>query len=289
MRQMQVLLIPLVALGVVCALAHQPLQAAPKLDLIGNYHEFSVNSPRARNVPDAEAFVRAMLHGRMVAYAQVQQEIGGVAVKGVGTADSRSIRDFGTFGIGHADLPLPGIVLKDIQEVTLRDGRTTLYKLIYHTPLTGRGSVLNSVWDKLREDAVANPPEQYELPEPTAGTSAATPAIRHTGLAVFLGGLQPALSPVVRVLADDGTEVYGVLNASTDFVKTNGMVGFARSLTEPASIQDRVGANPLRVKAIRMQSGNPVVTSSDAEAIVRADEATGFLGECRVALILGNP
>ena len=288
MRQLSNLLISLVVLGATPALPQQIVPTTQKVDLIANYHEFTVDSPRAQDVPDAEAFVTALLHGRMKAYGEALEKVGILDVVGGGVATKSRILDFVTFGRGRADLPIPGIQLKDVSEIRTRDG-SQIYRLTYHVPLAGKGSVLNSVWGKLQEEVAANPPEQYELPEPTAGASAPESEIRHSGLAVFLGDLQPALSPVVRVLADDGTEVYGVLNATTEFATTHGMVGFARSLTEPASIQDRVGANPLRVKAIRMQSGNPVVTASDAEAILRSNQAGGFLGECRVALILGKP
>ena len=273
----------------VSADAQQMGSIRDKMDWINNYMQFYVSSPRDPGDTDAEAQVKAMLHGRMLAYRQVLERMEGVAVMGAGTADARKIKDFGAFGAGKSNIPLPGIVLKDIEETRARDG-SRIYNLVYQTPLTGKGSLLSSVWQNIRGEVEANPPDQVAAPEvPPTSTAAFDPNQRYTGLAVDLRGLRITQAPVVSVLSEnDNREVYGVMRATTEYVNQHGMVGYARSLSQPASIADRIGDAPLVVKAIRMEGCNPVVSEQDAARVAYADQLTHFLPKCRVAFLVGE-
>lgn len=259
------------------------------VDWENNHMEFIAESPRDPADTDAEAWVKAVLHGRMLAYAKVLEDIEGIAVMGVGTANARKIKDFGTFGVGKSNIPPPGIMLKDIKVTRARDG-SRLYTLVYETALTGKGSLLSSVWQSIRGEAEVNPPAQVVAPEaPPASTGAFDPNRRYTGLAVDLRGLRISQAPVVSVISEsDSREVYGVMRASTEWVNQHGMVGYARSLTQPASIADRIGDAPLVVKAIRMEGCNPVVSEQDAARIAYADQLSHFLPKCRVAFLVGE-
>jgi len=258
-----------------------------KTDWVKNNMKFTVSSPRQAGQTDAEAFVTAMLHGRLRAYGQVLEKLEGVTIKAKGTVNQRRVVDFGTFGRGKSKLPIPGITLKSIKEVKMRDG--TIYDLVYQTPLAGRGSLLNSVWSSVKREILADPPEQVSLPPGDPDESEFTPHIKYTGLVLDLQKFQVDPSPVVQVLSEEGLrEVYGALRVSTEFVLEQGMVGYGRSLDEPASIRERVGRNPLVVGPVRIENGNPVVSKQDADRILYADKQSGFLAKCQVAFLIGN-
>ena len=264
-------------------------EVGTKADWMNNYMEFVVTSPGQAGDTDAQGLVKAVLHGRMVAYGQMLARAEGVAVMGVGTVDALKVRDFGTFGAGKSGLPLPGITLKSIRKVPVRRG-PPLYELVYRTPLAGEGSLLNSVWDGLRRQVVADPPDQFKGPVGVPASSGTFDSgKRYTGLVVDLRGLRAQASPVVRVISEsNGREVYGVMKATSEYVRKQGMVGYARSVTAPPSIRDRIGDTPLVVSAVRMEGCNPVVSEQDAARIAYADQLAHFLPRCRVAFLIGE-
>lgn len=117
---------------------------------------------------------------------------------------------------------------------------------------------------------------------PSAGNAYTSVIIDTRGL-----GVRPAMSPKIR--RQDGSEVWGTVNASTDFVIEQGIVAYAKSLEE-AKAHKRAGANPLVLRAIGYAKTpgrcDPVLSDNDVRLLLTANDNSGFLNEYRVIFVI---
>lgn len=110
----------------------------------------------------------------------------------------------------------------------------------------------------------------------------------YTGLIVDVRGIEvrPAMAP--KIMAANGTEVYGTAFVSRDYAVSQGIVGYAKSPTF-ARKMDRVADNPLVIKAVKTQGDlktDVVVTLEDAYKIEKLKETQTFLHQCRVVFLV---
>ncbi|MGC8783954.1 MAG: hypothetical protein ACP5RN_06175 [Armatimonadota bacterium] len=100
-------------------------------------------------------------------------------------------------------------------------------------------------------------------------------------------GLRPAMSPKIR--RQDGSEVWGTVNASQEFVIEQGIVAYAKTLEE-AKANRRAGSNPLILRAVGYAKTpgrcDPVLSDNDVRLLLTANEASGFLNEYRVIFVV---
>ncbi|GIV18211.1 MAG: hypothetical protein KatS3mg022_3646 [Armatimonadota bacterium] len=100
-------------------------------------------------------------------------------------------------------------------------------------------------------------------------------------------GIRPAMSPKIR--RQDGSEVWGTVNASQEFVIEQGIVVYAKTLEE-AKANRRAGSNPLILRAIGYAKTpgrcDPVLSDNDVRLLLTANEASGFLNEYRVIFVI---
>lgn len=117
---------------------------------------------------------------------------------------------------------------------------------------------------------------------PSAGNAYTSVIIDARGL-----GIRPAMSPKIR--RQDGSEVWGTVNASADFVIEQGIVVYAKTLEE-AKAHKRAGANPLILRAIGYAKTpgrcDPVLSDNDVRLLLTANENSGFLNEYRVIFVI---
>lgn len=100
-------------------------------------------------------------------------------------------------------------------------------------------------------------------------------------------GIRPAMSPKIR--RQDGSEVWGTVNASQEFVIEQGIVVYAKTLEE-AKANRRAGSNPLILRAIGYAKTpgrcDPVLSDNDVRLLLTANEASRFLDEYRVIFVV---
>jgi len=128
------------------------------------------------------------------------------------------------------------------------------------------------------------PPAGVNLNQPSQ--SAASGA--YTGLVIDAKGLgaRPAMAP--KILDENGEELYGSKYVSRDWAVQIGMVGYDKDVSRARS-NDRVTANPLIVKAIKVSGPNKsdvVVSAASATAIRNAAASQNFLDKCKVMFIV---
>ncbi|MFH0919428.1 MAG: hypothetical protein V1913_03635 [Fibrobacterota bacterium] len=128
---------------------------------------------------------------------------------------------------------------------------------------------------------------------PDKGAPSVSPAAprpgAYTGLVIDAKGmeLKPALMP--RVLNEADKEIYGSAFVTREFAVKYGMCGYSKSVSGAQKLADRVGDNPLVIKAVKASGANKadvVVSNRDADAIQGAAKSMSFLNECRVILVI---
>jgi hypothetical protein len=123
---------------------------------------------------------------------------------------------------------------------------------------------------------------------PVAGGSSVSTGSSYTGLVVDARGtgVTPAMSP--KILDPEGREVYGSSFVSRDFVVSQGVMGYAKTM-DAARQTDRVKGNPAVVKAIEAKGANKadlVISKEDAETLRSLKQSQTFLREGRVMVVL---
>ncbi len=109
-----------------------------------------------------------------------------------------------------------------------------------------------------------------------------------TGLIIDTRGLgiKPSMSP--RVLADDGSVLYGPGKYPRDFAVTQGVVGYHKDI-EAAKGDARVAGNPLTIKGTRTSgtlATDVIISMSAAQQAAGFDGFAEAVGNCRVMFIL---
>ena len=108
----------------------------------------------------------------------------------------------------------------------------------------------------------------------------------YTGLVIDCRGMNinPVMSPVIKNA--DGTKIYGHQNLDIDKVIAMGMAAYASDANDQTG-RSRAGANPLVIKAVRLDdfNANPVVSVADADKILAANAHDRFLDNCAVVFI----
>lgn len=113
----------------------------------------------------------------------------------------------------------------------------------------------------------------------------------YTGLVVDARniGIQPAMA--IRILDENGRDVYGPAFASREFAVQKGMSGYETDF-DAATANPRIGDAPLIVKGLRTEGPGQcdiVIANADAARIRKSSDHLLFLRECRVLIVLDAP
>ena len=110
----------------------------------------------------------------------------------------------------------------------------------------------------------------------------------YTGLVVDTTGISVNPAMALRLLDEDGKEVYGSAFASREFAVQRGMSGYLKDLNA-AKKNSRVGNHPLSVKGLRTTGpGNSdiIISNADASILRSSSEHLAFLKRCKVIIVL---
>lgn len=164
-------------------------------------------------------------------------------------------------------------------EAALRGAKVTSAKFeadgsfhaIVRLPKHGPQSIAGAV---LKEDVVV---EDFPKPKVTILRS----EVNYTGLIIDCRGmnLSEAISPTIK--SSNGTDIYAYKNIGYQNAVNVGIVEYS---SNPNA--SRVGTTPLIVKAVKVSDKCDVVVSdTDADKILAANQVTNFLSKCAVVLM----
>jgi hypothetical protein len=110
----------------------------------------------------------------------------------------------------------------------------------------------------------------------------------YTGLIFDAQSLTFTPSGSVKILDEDGREVYGSAYVSKDWADKQGIVSYAKSLDQ-AKANPRVAGNPLVIKVIRVTGPNNkdlVISNDDARRVRDLAKNLNFLDAAKVVIIV---
>ena len=253
----------------------------------------------------AKAYLKAKGYGRMMAIANLLMVVEGVNITYDGTGKDYMAQDE-TLRAKIEGFVRGVEVLRE--EKTTAEG-DTIVKVTVGTRMYGKANPGTAFLEKVAEIASAPEPDrpkpmavQVEVPqeppkpvEPIAEPAAPATAEQEgpfTSVIIDARGYKVtrAMSPKLRKA--DGSEAWGTVHVSPDFVLDHGIVSYARTM-EAARQIGRCGENPLIVKAIGRAGGkamcDAVVSDADADRILAENAKTKFLDQCKVIFIVDPP
>ena len=110
----------------------------------------------------------------------------------------------------------------------------------------------------------------------------------YTGLIFDAQNLSFIPSASVKVLDEDGREVYGSAYVSKDWAEKQGIVSYVKDMDQ-AKANQRVAGNPLVIKAIKVTGPNNkdlVISMDDARRIRDLAKHLNFLDAAKVVIIV---
>lgn len=110
-----------------------------------------------------------------------------------------------------------------------------------------------------------------------------------TGLIVDCRGLKVKAALAPNILSDTGENLYGTEFLSEEVGDKDGIVWYCKSLDQAKANKDKVGSNPMIVRAVKAQGKNmcDVVVPKDAADKLKAiGKDVSFLDECNVAFVI---
>jgi len=110
----------------------------------------------------------------------------------------------------------------------------------------------------------------------------------YTGLIFDAQNLSFIPSASVKVLDEDGREVYGSAYVSKDWAEKQGIVSYVKDMDQ-AKANQRVAGNPLVIKAIKVTGPNNkdlVISNDDARRIRDLAKHLNFLDAAKVVIIV---
>lgn len=111
---------------------------------------------------------------------------------------------------------------------------------------------------------------------------------RYTGLIIDATGLGASPAMLPKIVSQDGQILYGTGEIKRDYVVQMGLMGYQSTISK-ARAQDRVGANPLVIKAVSVSGKSKcdyVISRADAALLNAAASTAPFLKECRVVAVV---
>ena len=206
-------------------------------------------------------------------------------IKGVQVDSATSINDF-TVESDFVNTQISGLVkvAEVVDHQYMPDGRAEVRLRI---PLYGNLVQTIMPLAMSKWPAASSPTGSVRAPSVKAPASPSATVV-YTGMVVDARGIQarPAMSP--RIFNEDGREVYGSVNVDLEYAIKNGISGYTSNLTAAQNNQ-RVGANPITVKAVRTSGpgkSDIIISNADAQVIRASAESAAFMKQCKIMIVL---
>lgn len=109
----------------------------------------------------------------------------------------------------------------------------------------------------------------------------------YTGLIVDATGLNVRPGMNVKILNENGKEIYGSANVDQKYIEKQGMLGYAKTLDD-AKKNDRVGKNPLVIRATDVAGDNvSVILKNDvADKVLKLADSLKFFTNANVMFVV---
>lgn len=253
----------------------------------------------AKETNAAKAYVRARRFAEMDAQRAMLITLDHIRI------DSQSTgKDFETIN-DTIQAEVQGIVRgsRVVSEREVRIRGNSLIEVTIAVPLYGEESVARVFLPEASRRAMESdgpaplprlPAPQVEEPSLPSHEEDTAPVLEegrpYTGVIIDTRGLHIERSMCPKILRRDGSEVWGTVEVSPDYVLDHGIVVYARTMEIARKMLDRAGNNPLILKAVARGNGrfpsDAILSDADAERLLAANRRGNFLGKYRVIFVV---
>jgi hypothetical protein len=197
----------------------------------------------------------------------------------------RGIRIRGEYGV------IQGILRKDISEANIEGFLANSYVTRPRTNELGLIEAKAFVYLDRRGNTLLMPKNVVSSPDTRTWHPSETiipSSTQYTGLIIDARGLdlKPAMAPKILV-EGELLELYGSGFAEQKADLTNGFAGYAGTIHKANAMKERIGENPLIVKAtVAVNVTDVVISREDAIEIANALKSYDFFKERRVVIVV---
>lgn len=234
----------------------------------------------------AKAYLQAKSYARAQAVANLIQVARGTSVTYSSTGKDFTMDE-------RISQEIDGMVehVRFVSENKVQVGKDTVVEVTVAAPLPERWQDAPAA-----KRVAANPADgqswsaaSSEPVTPSTSSFRKAKEVPYTSVIVDTLGLGVTRSMAPKILREDGSEVWGTVKVSYDFVADHGIVAYARTIGEAYS-NARAGDNPLVIRALgRGESAykcDVVLSGDDAEYLLSENKRTGFLKDFRVVFLV---
>lgn len=251
-------------------------------DFENQYLEFeasgTVDMSTVVNQPQAE--IQAKEAATVRAYAEAARFVAGMLVKAVYSVQGGILKD------SDIAAKIEATMVKYAREVDDKvewRGGAPLATVKIGMLFQNRNGLLETVMPYIDQGVKDAGITSYQAPGKSAENSG------YTGLIIDARHLSvsPSIAPMI-LTGGDNKQVYGNLKVGRDFAVERGIAGYYATLEAAKADTDRLGANPMVIKAEKtaVSDAHLWINESDATKLYYADLNNGFLKECRVGIVI---
>jgi len=232
----------------------------------------------AKAVSEADAYSMAEKTARMLAYEKLAETINGISLTSTTTLKDEKLASSSFSAKVEATIKFAREV--GVRREQMSDGSPMVVVTmgVFINDNEGLSKVtLPYLQDKTRAEVV----KKY-LPKTRSDEN-------YTGVIVDASGLniQPAMAP--RIVTTDGREIFGSMaDLDIDWAIQHGVAGYAVSVEQAMKLKDRIGDNPIVVRALNADKADAVLSNDEAERLAAANMSGEFLNKCRIVFVISN-
>jgi len=238
---------------------------------------------------------RARLLARLIAIKDAQRNLA-ETLKGVHITATTTIVNFGE-QVDDRILTRLDTFLRGYRfgpQVQKPDGT---WEVTLWVPMYGQAGVAGQVIAPFLPRINEREPEKVPVVRPETPPPPPTPVPErkpgpYTGVVIDARGfgVRGSMSPKIR--RADGSEVWGTVQVSREFVQETGIVGYHVDLDTALRPEMRAGENPLVLRAIGVAGAGKtdvVISDEDAALLLAENEKARFLEKFRVIFVVDRP
>ena len=234
----------------------------------------------------AKAYLKAKAYAKLEAVANLMQATGGTLVEYCSTGSDYIAEE-------QISQKIDGLLgsVRIVSERKRQEGKDTIVQV---TVQAASFDLWRAAQPKMaaQDDSPARPVQvasaAWSGPLP-ANVGRCAKEAPYTAVIINAKGFNVARSMAPKILRPDGSEVWGTLKVSYDFVAEHGIAAYARSLGE-AYGNSRAGDNPLVIRAVGRGAapygGDVVISSEDADYLLAQTRRVDFLSAFRVLFVI---
>jgi hypothetical protein len=235
----------------------------------------------------AKAYLQAKSYARAQAVANLIQDAKGTSIHYSSTGKDFSMDE-------RLSQEIEGMVehVRTVSERKVQIGKDTVVEVTVEAPLPERWQDAPVATKAIAANNAAGLSWAVASAAPVAPQTVSFRKAKeepYTSIIIDSLGLSVSRAMSPKILREDGSEVWGTVKVSYDFIADHGIVAYSRTMGE-AYANNRAGNNPLVLRALKRGDSayqcDVVLSSDDADYLLSENRRSGFLKDFRVIFLV---